>query len=113
MSSPSNYGRATEAIQVPNLTGKVEISRGEHFAALKAGEIAATHTKYADGELAGYTTVQSSSYFGANLVLAALRRIKEGKVEVDEAKLIEAMYEVMQEAQIEAPLLEERGDHAA
>ena len=90
----TNYEREMAAIQVPNLTGKTETSHDQHFGVLKAGEIAASHTQYAGGELIGYGTVQNSSMFGANLMLEAVK-----KVGVD-GDLVKAMLEIVDEAGI-------------
>jgi hypothetical protein len=110
-----DYEREVASIGVPNLTGKVEISHGEHFATLKAGEIAASHTQFADEELAGFATVQNSSFFGATLMLAACKRMGAISGEVDQEALVKAMLEVMEESGIPftAGTAGQGGDHAA
>ena len=97
--SQTNYEREIQAVEPPNLTG-VNLTVSEHMSAVKAGEIAASHTRYAGEELVGYAAVQNSSLFGASLMLAALKRVGEITREVDSVEVAGAMIEIMEEAGI-------------
>lgn len=109
----SGYSEETSSVQVPNLVGKTETSTGENFAMGKVGEIAASHTHYTDPELRGYATVQNSARFGAELTLEALKRSGNIQGEIDQTKLVEAMFEVVEEAGIPRFDPSEGGGHAA
>jgi hypothetical protein len=95
--SETSYDREVTAARVPNLTGKVETSSSQHFACLKAGELAASRTEYAGGDLSRWVTIQSSAMFGANLMVEAVKRVGL------DGDLTRAMIEVVEGAGIPFP----------